>query len=36
VKVAEPPLAQGGPVIDDARRQLQELIDSGGQTAFEL
>lgn len=29
-------LAHGGPVIDDGRAQLQELVDSGGRTAFEL
>jgi hypothetical protein len=29
-------LAHGGPVIGDGREQLQELIDSGGRTAFEL
>ncbi|HEX3520114.1 MAG TPA: hypothetical protein VHT29_13865 [Solirubrobacteraceae bacterium] len=29
-------LAHGGPVIDDARAQLQDLIDCGGRTAFEM
>jgi hypothetical protein len=29
-------LAHGGPVIGDGREQLQELIDSGGRTAFEM
>ena len=29
-------LAHGGPVIGDARAQLQQLLDSGGNTAFEL
>jgi len=29
-------LAHGGPVIGDARAQLQQLLDSGGSTAFEL
>lgn len=29
-------LAHGGPVIGDGRAQLQELIDCGGRTAFEL
>jgi hypothetical protein len=29
-------LAHGGPVIDDGRRQLQELVDSRGRTAFEM
>jgi hypothetical protein len=29
-------LAHGGPVIGDGRAQLQELVDSGGRTAFEL
>jgi hypothetical protein len=29
-------LAHGGPVIDDGRAQLQELVESGGRTAFEL
>lgn len=29
-------LAHGGPVIGDGRTQLQELLDSGGRTAFEL
>jgi hypothetical protein len=29
-------LAHGGPVIGDAREQLQELVDSGGRTAFEM
>lgn len=29
-------LAHGGPVIEDGRDQLQELVDSGGRTAFEL
>ena len=28
-------LAHGGPVIGDGRAQLQELVDSGGRTAFE-
>ncbi len=27
-------LAHGGPVIDDGRAQLQELVDVGGRTAF--
>ena len=27
-------LAHGGPVIGDGRAQLQDLIDSGGRTAF--
>jgi glyoxylase-like metal-dependent hydrolase (beta-lactamase superfamily II) len=29
-------LAHGGPVIGDGRRQLEELVDSGGRTAFDL
>jgi hypothetical protein len=29
-------LAHGGPVIADGRDQLQELVDSGGRTAFEM
>lgn len=29
-------LAHGGPVIGDGRARLQELVDSGGRTAFEL
>src|SRR5438067_9776792 len=29
-------LAHGGPVIGDGRDQLQELVDSGGRTAFEM
>ena len=29
-------LAHGGPLIGDGRRQLQELLDSGGRTAFEM
>ena len=29
-------LAHGGPVIGDGRRELQQLVDSGGRTAFEL
>jgi hypothetical protein len=29
-------LAHGGPVIDDGREQLQELVDSGGRPAFEM
>lgn len=29
-------LPHGGPVIGDGRAQLQELVDSGGRTAFEL
>jgi hypothetical protein len=29
-------LAHGGPLIEDGREQLQELVDSGGRTAFEL
>lgn len=29
-------LAHGGPVIGDGRAQLQELVESGGRTAFEL
>jgi glyoxylase-like metal-dependent hydrolase (beta-lactamase superfamily II) len=29
-------LAHGGPVIDDGRERLQELLDSGGRTAFEM
>jgi hypothetical protein len=29
-------LAHGGPVIGDGRAQLEELIDAGGRTAFEL
>jgi hypothetical protein len=29
-------LAHGGPVIGDARAQLQELVDCGGRMAFEL
>ncbi len=29
-------LAHGGPVLGDARERLQELVDSGGRTAFEL
>lgn len=29
-------LAHGGPVVGDGRAQLQELVDSGGRTAFEL
>jgi hypothetical protein len=29
-------LAHGGPVIGDGRAQLQELVDCGGRTAFEL
>jgi hypothetical protein len=29
-------LAHGGPVIDDGRELLQELVDSGGRTAFEM
>ncbi len=29
-------LAHGGPVIGDGRSLLQELIDSGGRTAFEM
>jgi hypothetical protein len=29
-------LAHGGPVISDGRRRLQELVDAGGRTTFEL
>lgn len=29
-------LAHGGPVIGDGRAQLEELVESGGRTAFEL
>jgi hypothetical protein len=29
-------LAHGGPVVGDGRAQLQEFVDSGGRTAFEL
>jgi hypothetical protein len=29
-------LAHGGPVVGDGRAQLQDLVDSGGRTAFEL
>ena len=29
-------LAHGGPVIGDGREQLQDLVDSGGRTAFEM
>jgi hypothetical protein len=29
-------LAHGGPVLDDGREQLRELVDSGGRTAFEM
>jgi hypothetical protein len=29
-------LAHGGPVVGDGREQLQELVDSGGRTAFEM
>ena len=29
-------LAHGGPVIGDGREQLQEFVDSGGRTAFEM
>ena len=29
-------LAHGGPVVGDGRRRLQELVDTGGRTAFEL
>jgi hypothetical protein len=29
-------LAHGGPLIGDGRARLQELIDSGGRTAFEI
>lgn len=29
-------LAHGGPVIGDGRQRLQELVDCGGRTAFEL
>ena len=29
-------LAHGGPVIGDGRIQLEELVDCGGRTAFEL
>jgi Metallo-beta-lactamase superfamily len=29
-------LAHGGPVIADGRAQLQELVDCGGRTAFEM
>ncbi len=29
-------LAHGGPVIGDGRELLQELVDSGGRTAFEM
>jgi hypothetical protein len=29
-------LAHGGPVIDDGRERLRELVQSGGRTAFEL
>jgi hypothetical protein len=29
-------LAHGGPVIGDGRQQLQELLDCGGRTAFEM
>lgn len=29
-------LAHGGPVIGDGRAQLQELVDIGGRTAFEM
>lgn len=29
-------LAHGGPVIGDGRAQLQELVNSGGRTAFEM
>lgn len=29
-------LAHGGPLIGDGRAQLQELVDSGGRTAFEM
>ena len=29
-------LAHGGPVIGDGRAQLQELVECGGRTAFEM
>jgi Metallo-beta-lactamase superfamily len=29
-------LAHGGPVLGDGRERLQELVDSGGRTAFEM
>jgi hypothetical protein len=29
-------LAHGGPLVGDGRAQLQELISSGGRTAFEI
>ena len=29
-------LAHGGPVIGDGRELLQDLVDSGGRTAFEM
>lgn len=29
-------LAHGGPVIGDGRERLQELVDAGGRTAFEI
>jgi hypothetical protein len=29
-------LAHGGPVIGDGRERLQDLVDSGGRTAFEM
>jgi Metallo-beta-lactamase superfamily len=29
-------MAHGGPVVGDGRAQLQEFVDSGGRTAFEL
>jgi glyoxylase-like metal-dependent hydrolase (beta-lactamase superfamily II) len=29
-------LAHGGPVIGDGRARMQELVDSGGRTAFEI
>jgi hypothetical protein len=29
-------LAHGGPVVGDGRALLQDLVDSGGRTAFEM
>jgi hypothetical protein len=29
-------LAHGGPVVGDGRELLQDMVDSGGRTAFEM
>src|SRR5262249_60077138 len=29
-------LAHGGPVVGDGRRQLEDLVQAGGRTAFEM